>query len=378
MIRIKVIPAYSYDIAGLEAWLERCADEGLTPVWMGGVLCILKSGKPERRRYRLEPMRKEREPSEELLELYGEAGWQYVCRADGFFLFSSADSAASEPYTDGESRSEALRNLARSVKSLAWRQAAVGLILLGLLAVGTVMRPASALWMLVRIPVTGFLWILWFQITSLQNWRRLREIRASLAEEREPSPCGDGRRSNRISAVLSGLCAAALVVNFSVSRLEYPWEKGIAPPLTSIEDDGYAVQDEERSGQYEACTLWAPVQIQTRQEIWLEGESAPKDSRAPGQYSPSLNMAYYRLTLPFMTRGLAWSQMDHFRIENLDWETRELSYPGTDFVLLAVAEDGFQMAAIGCGGRLAVYRYNGEQRLTDHLELLSAPVRPQR
>ena len=49
-----------------------------------------------------------------------------------------------------------------------------------------------------------------------------------------------------------------------------------------------------------------------------------------------------------------------------------MDWPDTDFVILATVEDDpWQMAAVGRGGRVAVFRYAGVEKLSDHLDLLA-------
>ena len=60
---------------------------------------------------------------------------------------------------------------------------------------------------------------------------------------------------------------------------------------------------------------------------------------------------------------------------NLWWEYEEVNYPGLDFVILAAAKDEpRQMAALGKGSQVAVFRYAGVERLEDHLDLLSTMI----
>ena len=65
----------------------------------------------------------------------------------------------------------------------------------------------------------------------------------------------------------------------------------------------------------------------------------------------------------------------HYRLVNLWWEYEEVDYPGLDFVILATAQDEpWQMTAVGKGGKVAVFRYAGQQRLEECLEVLSTMV----
>jgi len=69
---------------------------------------------------------------------------------------------------------------------------------------------------------------------------------------------------------------------------------------------------------------------------------------------------------------VARAQLDSYRLVNLYWSYEEVDWPGTDFVILATAEKKtWQMAAVGRGGRVAVYLYAGVEKLSDHLDLLT-------
>ena len=93
------------------------------------------------------------------------------------------------------------------------------------------------------------------------------------------------------------------------------------------------------------------------------------------RYSPSLDTTCFRLILPALAEPVARAQLDEYRLVNLWWEYEEISYPGLDFVILAtVQDDTWQMAALGKGGRAAVFRYAGVEQLEDHLERLAEMV----
>ena len=82
-------------------------------------------------------------------------------------------------------------------------------------------------------------------------------------------------------------------------------------------------------------------------------------------------MTYFH-TLPILARPVARAQLDSYRLVNLYWSYEEVDWPGTDFVILATAEKKtWQMAAVGRGGRVAVYLYAGVEKLSDHLDLLT-------
>ena len=86
-------------------------------------------------------------------------------------------------------------------------------------------------------------------------------------------------------------------------------------------------------------------------------------------------MTCFHLLIPALSKPVARAQMDSYRLVNLWWEYEEVDFPGLDFVILAtVKDDPWQMAAIGKGGKVAVFRYAGVEHLEDHLDLLSKMV----
>lgn len=101
----------------------------------------------------------------------------------------------------------------------------------------------------------------------------------------------------------------------------------------------------------------------------------PKDGKY--RYSPSLDMVRFSLLVPALSRSVAKSQLGAYRLINVYWTYEEADYPGTDFVIWAKEDSGvWQMAAVGRGKNVAVFRYAGQEQLADHLDLLVSMVNP--
>lgn len=107
-----------------------------------------------------------------------------------------------------------------------------------------------------------------------------------------------------------------------------------------------------------------------------------------GQWT-RMEIQWYDLALPFLARPLAQEQLEAAtRLEdNIWWAAPEdeertwaiTQYPsqGLDYLAVAREESGrFQIAAAALDGRTAVVRYTGQGNLSDHLEEISAMVRP--
>ena len=373
----KVIPVRPFDLDGLQCWLEECAQEGLRPVRLGTYLCRMKRAEPRAVRYRLEPDQKDCPPDEvaQLLALYREAGWEFVCPVNSAYLFATEDPDAPEPYTDRSSRADSLRWLDQRLRDWAWYSLAVWGFLAVMFAAVLVMRPAAFLWCLIRFHVSGLIAAAWIMFDAVGDWWMVKRVRAALAAGDDPPRWK--RRTGKSTAAkmaLTALCLAVLGVNFAVDRLEHPLSAGHAPSLTARE----VTRPLTYTGgtlKYQGFSLLAPVQELSQAEG--TGEQIPHGTQLPSTvnrfYTPDLETAYYR-TIPFLTRPLALSQMEMFRIQNLEWTFREVEYPGADFVILAQSGTSFQMAAAARGGRLVVYQYNGCEDLGQHLALLTAPV----
>lgn len=114
----KRAPVSVLDLPGMERWLSDMAARGLFLERQANFSTQsfrFRRGTPRNgRRYRLCPAKYgDTAPSEELLELYADQGWQYVvCAGRGticFHVFFHDDPAASEPFTDTDSLIYALR-----------------------------------------------------------------------------------------------------------------------------------------------------------------------------------------------------------------------------------------------------------------------------
>ena len=122
----KLLPLSIYDIPGIEAWLEEQANQGLFPVFLDAWVTFEPTGVPGTR-FLLKPWGKTgTSPSEEQLELYHQAGWEYALTVGRvYFLFYTTDPEAPDLYTDHQSRSMSLERLEKRVQRYRWFRIAV-------------------------------------------------------------------------------------------------------------------------------------------------------------------------------------------------------------------------------------------------------------
>lgn len=403
----KIIPVSLYDIPGLERWLEEQANLGLFPLSLGSWSTFEERAVPGTR-FRLDPfanrMGEGTEPTPEKLELYRQSGWEYAFPiGQAYFLFYNTDPEAPELYTDCQSQGMSLERLKKSLRSYRRRRIAVFGVVVLLLLVALFwpskfdVQPAP----LARLPLillylfhpslVFLLAIVCFSVPiERRDWRTLSVTYKALKEGLPPPPSpGPSKRivrENQFALALTPILLLLLLFNFtgkaggsSLGECSDPYVS-----LTELETvDVFIPLSELRAEDNQATrhfSLLAPVWYEVTQrgyglESGREKGYSPDPQDGRYTYTPSLRMTCFHLLLPVLTRPVAKAQMDFYRAVNLKWTYEDADWPGTDFVILATADDGIgQMAAVCSGGRLAVFCYTGMENLGDHLDTLAAIV----
>lgn len=407
----KLLPLSIYDIPGIEAWLEDQANQGLFPVFVDAWATFEPTGVPGTR-FRLEPWGKEgTSPSEEQLEIYRQAGWEYALTVGRvYFLFFTTDPDAPDLYTDYQSRSMSLERLEKRVQRYRRFRIAVWSILAALLAWGLFLPsqfdvqhdPFAKLPLLLLHLFNPIL--LLFVIPGVFLWlqrardRRIlvktcRALKEGLPPPPSPGPSRAMAREQKITLILIPILLAGWIVMFLSNRGQFtvPVEDFTRPyvSLQALEQvelvssqevfgDSSFHEDENRAENH--LSLLSPVWYSVTQDACEVAEGnyqgysiKPKDETY--RYSPTLTATYFHLLIPALARPVAESQIYLNRALNVYLTYQELTYPGLDFVILATSSDSpYQHLALGKGGRVAVFDYGGMEDLTDHLDPLSTMV----
>ena len=407
----KLLPLSVYDIPGIEAWLEDQANHGLFPVFLDAWATFEPTGVPGTR-FRLEPWGKMgTSPSEEQLELYRQAGWEYALTVGrAYFLFYTADPEAPDLYTDHQSRGLSLERLEKRVQRYRRFEILLWSIVCALLAWAFFFpskydvqpdRLAKLPLILLELCNPIFLMAMVVMFVSWRHERRDRRILAKTCQALKeglppppsPGPSRTMAREHKITLILIPILLAGWIVMFLSNRGQFtvPVEDFTRPYISLQEleqvelvssqevfGDSSFHEDENQAENH--LSLLSPVWYSVTQDACEAADGdykgySPNPEDGTYRYSPWLDMAYFHLTIPALARPVAKSQMDHDRAVNLYWTYEELSYPGLDFVILATEPDGiWQGLALGKGGRVAVFHYGGMEDLTDHLDLLSTMV----
>lgn len=403
----KFLPLSIYDIPGIESWLEEQANAGLFPVFLDGWAAFEHTGVPGTR-FRLEPWGKVgAAPSEEQLELYRQAGWEYALTVGRvYFLFYTTDRDAVELYSDHQSRGQSLERLEKRLQHYRRVRTAIWSVL-GLLLVWVLFFFRSKFDVqpnpLAGLPLTLLELCNPFVLLALAvlffGWRQERQgrhilektcqaLKAGLAPPPSRGPSPVLIRERKISLILTPILFVGLVLMFlgNHGMLAVPVEE-FTRPYVALQDleqmelvfEGSSyLRDVNRAENH--ISLLSPVWYSVEQ-VGLEAAEGDYIGYSPDpgdvrfRYHPSLDATHFRLLFPALARPVAQAQMYRDRAVNLYWTYEELSYPGLDFVILATEPRGvYQGLALGKGGRVAVFHYGGAEQLTEHLELLAAMV----
>lgn len=410
----KLIPVSLYDIPGLEAWLEEQANQGLFPTHLGSWATFDHLGVPGTRFRLAARERKEDTPSFEQWELCRQYGWNYALSFGGFFLFYAVDPDAIELYTDWESRGFSLKPLkkrmaAYQLTTMIFYGILAALVVWGLFfyeskfdiqpdhftVLPLILLNAATPVILCYLVEVFLLWRDW-----RRNYRALRKAHAALSQGLPPPPSPGPRRSIAREKGLALILLIPLVLFFVVNKLD------VLNPFLNIPLDhftrGYVTLQEleqepvypseevfEEHSVFDKPENYAEVNFSLLSPVWyavtqegysptpgtMENVNSPNPEEGKYRYAPDLDMTCFHLLIPALAKPVARAQMDSYRLVNLWWEYEEVDFPGLDFVILAtVKDDPWQMAAIGKGGKVAVFRYAGVEHLEDHLDLLSKMV----
>ena len=106
----RICPCFSYDIEGVQSWLEDMAAAGLVLEDDGnfaGVFMFRRTA-PQNHRYRLVPVKEKKgffsdssdAPAEEEQEFSAQCGWEYLLRYSSFYIYRATDPEARPLHTD--------------------------------------------------------------------------------------------------------------------------------------------------------------------------------------------------------------------------------------------------------------------------------------
>lgn len=351
------------DLAGRERWLEQQAAQGFFPRKCAHPLWQMQRDAPRQLRYSLVPRGDGAgiAPREDMLALYQQAGWEFVCLTGDFWLFSSEDPAAEPVYSDDESRVASLQHME---KRFLISSVVTVLLLCLALFIGHETGGMSPL-QLIRLPLLALLLLMALgPAYLLRQWWALRQLRKRVQQGLGYTYDGPTPGKRTLLRNL-GMQLLPLLLLVALALYQLCWQGprilpdgGTVPRLAQLQQSTTEASAVIRR---EIPSLLCPVQLTVEQY----GDGV------------SFYMDYLHLTLPQLAEPMArdllgaYCPQSHFL-----WQ--ESSLPGVELVLLAYErESGIcRGAALCCDGRVAVYDIwsNDDPNLTQALPLLARTV----
>lgn len=379
-----------YDAVSLECWLSDLAQQGL---FLDGTSLIwfrFTKGVPSDVRYRVEPaINESKQPTEEMISAYKEAGWDYVTGLNGLFsIWKSTRRDAMELHTDPIVQSEGYRRLC---KKLIRAALGTGLCVIGILAIiiGGFLVSDRPVTLFLTSPMYLFLAVseLFVVAQVVQQARSASRVKKLLADGFPLSHNKDYRkqyRGFRIVRALSLLFSLAILVT-AVLTLTTGWRKNTTDveqalpylPLDLIEQNeefGWPELELRHGSDVDynnyvdyTWTLLVPEQYDIRQVGAAQSHKWPDGS---GYYTPSAKTEYYRLTFEAFAPALFDELMDRYL-----WKDEEYNIIESDeFDRTVVArEEKYCMTHlfVQSSNQVIYIRYQGYADLSERLDLLS-------
>lgn len=392
----KLPPIHSYDIPGLESWLEEQAAKGLYLKQYGAQICTFTRDTPHTVRYRLDYCNTDRDPDPVpgLLTLYREMGWDYVCSTGPLLIFCTKNPHAPEPHTDPQTHALLLKQLEKKIKRgcsfFAWLMAVFFILsLIGILGYGALLA-ALALSDLTNISLLFVLISLIYLIPALLDWRRVHRmithLEAGIPLTPIPSASRCRRAVNGLALVATPLILCALLAYWLLPHPQTRWSLGTEGRpgdfepvlLTQWEGETYRPDLLESDGVtiLNSCQWDMTLLCPTRWEIQQWGSIGPETVR--------LELYWYRPLFPALDRPLARDLMNYLttheentrRVDEASlgpWTVTEHPVEGTDYLATAYNPNSVYQYAVAAGnGRTVSLSYRGPQDLEDHLPEIAA------
>lgn len=377
----RLMPVSIYDITQVEAYLTHMASKGYF-IKKIKILTSFEKGTPEKTKYRLEPVRKQREePAQEMLLFYEEQGWEYICTTGLFHVFKSTREDATEIHTDSVTQGETFDFLNKQLKFLFWLITALYLFSGGMILYSSFIndRPLyfSTEYGGLTSKVTIIILFVFTIIHSHRDYRKMKRLKEQLESgvRMNHNHRYKPRYQHCFEFVLPLLI---LIPMFSINSyaINASWEKSLLEydgnlPTISITEleknpDFSFEYDDESEGPYENYISYhwselAPQVYNVEERGLIEGQMWEDNS---GTYSPSMETEFYRMRFQFLAKPLFEEIIDYHTERNHyeKIEYHELLDTKFDQATL-VSTDNTQMFFGRIGRKVIFIKYYGHEDL---------------
>jgi len=241
----RICPCASYDVEGIQSWLEDMAARGLhlAPDGFFGGFVSFEEGPPRREKFRLEAtttkkglFSEEYDPEADAVEMHRQMGWVYRARRDQFHIYSSADPDAPELNTDPQVQAITMAALTKYLRKSLLNTLILA-VLYALLYFGDAIVTGSIYLGTWRVALLAglLLWDLGRQVRALVVLTRFRRQ----LQTGEPLPHRSDYRSRNLRYLFSSAARKVLWVVLSVSLVAYLLPIMTEEPYVALDDRAF-------------------------------------------------------------------------------------------------------------------------------------------
>lgn len=381
----------SWNIGRNECWFSEMAEKGLHLKSMRRIFASFEKGEPRKTKYRIDVLSSA--PTEEQIEIYREYGWEFVTNNGELYIFSSPEEANySELHTDPMEQSYTLTALDKRLRNNLIVISVAMVLFLGMM---------FSMSFLERTPTLSMISTTWIQrpllvlvelyifYTVMRNFIAVRSLKKSLFEGKPVNHRESWRKHRFINGfvsaffiIIAGLSACIPFVEIAKSEDYTLPETSVNLPIIRLAEIDQN-PDLEREVAYNShgvdwgnwisyeWSLLAPVQYEVNEHGIVKNEMWEDNS---GEYSPSIDTHYYKLTFSQMSDGLIHDLMERY-VDSFDPKVAVQEMRNTFFDKLFVAEDGIRKQIFACYGNKIIYiSYYGNVETENILTLLPQAI----
>ena len=380
---LKLRPHDYWRIGEHESWFTDMASKGLHLKKIGPYFARFEKGPSQKMKYRIE-VSKGKTISDEQIDAYEEAGWQYITSFQRFHVFASpVELNAVELHTDPVEQAFTLDNLNQQLILNT-----IFTVIASLFSIGM----TWAIWFLDGTPLLQLvkggnlvlallqLYLMSIAIATLRAAISINRLRRNLLEGKMINHQASWKKGKRLNPFLFFSFITIVFVGSIVNLIEvlnnephtlpegevnYPFVR-----LMDVEQNTSLIRDEywrdgvDLGNSYSSSwSLVAPVQYEMSESGIVLGEMWEDSSE---KYSPSIDMTIFQLRWAFLSKPLVDDLAKWYSYEGmLSFNQVQHDY----FDKLVVQEEDGSKQIIACKGKIVMHiRYYGYSELDVLLE----------
>lgn len=375
-----------YEIDRNESWFSYMAKKGLHLNKIGRTFVYFEKGDPKNTKYRIDILYEE--PSQEKMDVYSDCGWSFVTQISNFYIFSADENADTiELHTDPIEQRDTLDKLNKKLKSNLIIVSIAMILFLGMICSIYIFNREPFLYMINGQLVQQILLVvveLYVFYSVIRNYLAGLRLEKSLLQGKKISHKENFEKTRIMRGILVGIFLSIAIVTIFIPVTEMSKRERYTLPettntlsivrLADIEQNANLIRDEyitDKGVDFSNMvsynwSILAPVQYDVHERGIVKGEMWEDKS---GEYSPSINTRFYKLTFRSMAEKLTQDLISRYVYRD-NIEIKEISNTNLDKIY--VAEEGIRKQIFAYLDNKVIYvTYYGNAEIDDLVPLVA-------